>query len=177
MRIRSQRDTGSNMKITARDMMRKHAAPPMGGPPAGPEMGGQPMQHSAPVGDPAGSPPGGEPGMGMEEEQQPGQGGGELMQITQSLLRDYFDDGKISDASNKIQQMIPLIGPEHAEKFVKVYSDWVKSMMVLKANLMSIAVMTTPQDVMQSQVNNLMKQLQEGQGNGGPQPLKSGPIT
>lgn len=170
------------MKITAKDVLRKQAAPPMGGVPTQRPTGRPELSSPAPGGptDPSqmGEAPGagGDPSqMGAQPEQQNPQQG-ELAQITQSLLRDYFDDAKISDASDKIQKMIPLVGPEHAEKFVKVYTDWVKAAMTMKANLMAMVVMATPQQLMQNQVQTLMQQLQSGQQQG-PQALKSGPLT
>jgi len=179
------------MRVTAREYLgfdeqfRKEAAPPMpaggisrpapsGAGPAAPmetqQLGEEPRGEFAPE-------PTGEAGANGGE-------GNDLSQITQVLLREHFDDEKINDASTKIQKLIPLVGPEHAEKFVKVYSDWVKAALSLKANLMALAVLATPQMMMQDRVKQMMEQL-KGQpmgggmagGGGPPSPLKVGPIT
>ena len=140
---------------------------------------------SPPSPDPAqGAAPGGAPGGGAENAAQPGgqpgqpQGNEDLQAVTQSLLNDYFDDQKIADVSERVQQLIPLVGPEHAEKFVKVFSDWIKSAQVLKANLMAMVVMATPAKMMENQMSTMMNQLmtQTNKQNAGPQPLKV-PVT
>lgn len=167
------------MRINARDVMQRQAAPPMPGAPQGHAPAPAPAGPGDPMQDPTGGAPGTDPMGGQPGQEQQGQGQQQLSQITQALLRDYFDDAKINDASSKIQQLIPLVGPEHAEKFVKVYTDWVKSAMTMKANLMAMVVMATPQQMMQNQVQTLVNQLmQQGGGTpGGPQPIKSGPLT
>lgn len=169
------------MRITAAEVMQKQAAPPMapgaGAPRPRPRPSATPMAPSAePQADPAAAAPGAEAVPGAEDAAGASQSN-ELQSITQSLLNDYFDDQKINDASTKIQQLIPIVGPEHAEKFVKVYSDWVKAAMTMKANLLAMVVMATPQQMMQNQVQQMMKQLQQGaQGAPGQQPLKV-PVT
>jgi hypothetical protein len=170
------------MRVTAAEVMRREALP--GQPPAGarPRPTNTPMAPAAPAEDPmmggedpnaAGMAPGPEDAAGAAQSN-------DMQQLTQSLLTDYFDDQKIADVSERIQKLIPLVGPEHAEKFTKVFSDWVKGAYVLKANLMSLAVMATPQEVMQNQVTQMMKQLtQQAGGQQGQQPLKVpvGPTT
>lgn len=180
------------MRVTAAELLQKKAAPPThpaaGRPQPRPQAKpqGQPPM-APPTGDPAqpGADPaaaGGAPGAGMPGEdatQSPmGDNGAELQQITQALLGDMFNDEKIAHASDLIQKAIPIVGPQHAEKFVKVYSDWVKAHMVMKANLLAMVVMATPQQMMQSQVQQMMQQLQQGMGQQGqgPQPLKV-PLT
>ena len=172
----------TNMRITAREVLEKQAAPMPGG---GRPMGGQPgrpapmgMEPAAPE-DPAGT-PGADPNAPPDPNGAAQADGGseDLQQLTQSLLNDYFDDQKINDASTRIQKLIPIIGPEHAEKYVKVYSDWIKASMTMKANLLAMVVMATPQQMMQNQMNQMMKQLQMGGQGGAPgqQPLKV-PVT
>ena len=117
------------MRITAAEVMRKTALQPGG---AAPGRRSAPVKApssatpmSPPSPDPAqGAAPGGAPGGAEDPTQQgqPGQpqGNEDLQAVTQSLLNDYFDDQKIADVSERVQQLIPLVGPEHAEKFVKV---------------------------------------------------------
>ena len=181
------------MRITAAEVMRRTALQPGGTRPGG---GAAPGRRSAPVKapssatpmsppspDPAqGAAPGGAPGGAEDPTQQgqPGQpqGNEDLQAVTQSLLNDYFDDQKIADVSERVKQLIPLVGPEHAEKFVKVFSDWIKSAQVLKANLMAMVVMATPAKMMENQMSTMMNQLmqQTNQQQQGPQPLKV-PVT
>ena len=174
------------MRVTAAEVMQKKAAPPVPGAnprpaPTGRPRPAGPMAPPAPEDPQAGAPtdpaaaaavPGAEDAAGASQSN-------DLQRLTQSLLNDYFDDQKINDASTKIQQLIPIVGPEHAEKFVKVYSDWVKAAMTMKANLLAMVVMATPQQMMQNQVQQMMKQLQMGAQPGGQQPLKVpvGPLT
>jgi hypothetical protein len=168
------------MRITAAEILEKRAlqpgAAPSGQPrprPAGPMAPQAPEPNAQPgAPDPNAQPPGGED----PTQPPPGQNGQELQQITQTLLGDMFNDEKIAQASELIQKAIPIMGPEHAEKFVKVYSEWVKSHMVMKANLLAMVVMATPQQMMQNQVQEMMKQLQQGGQPQGPQPLKV-PLT
>ena len=163
------------MRITATEVLRKNALQP-GAPAARPRSTNTPMSPAGPE-DPMGGMPGEDPnaaGMAPGPEDAAGaSSSNNMQQLTQSLLTDYFDDQKIADVSERIQKLIPLVGPEHAEKFTKVFSDWVKGAYVLKANLMSLAVMATPQEVMQNQVTQMMKQLtQQAGGQQGAQPMK-----
>src|SRR6266478_7424799 len=113
------------MRITAAEVMRRTALQP---------GGAAPGRRSAPVKAPSSatpmSPPSPDPAQGVAPggaavgggaedptQGQPGAGAGapggneDLQVITQSLLNDYFDDAKIADVSEKIQQLIPLLGP------------------------------------------------------------------
>lgn len=165
------------MRVTAAEVMRKDALQPGAAPAARPRPTNTPMSPAGAPEDPMGGMPGEDPnaaGLTPGPEDAAGAASSnDMQQLTQSLLTDYFDDQKIADVSERIQKLIPLVGPEHAEKFTKVFSDWVKGAYVLKANLMSLAVMATPQEVMQNQVNQMMKQLtQQAGGQQGAQPLK-----
>jgi hypothetical protein len=168
------------MRITAAEVMEKRAYPgqPGAGQPAQPRP--RPAGPMAPQAPEQEAQPGADPNAQVSPEdptqQQQGAGGQELQAITQELLNDYFDDEKIAHASDLIQRAIPIVGPEHAEKFVKVYSDWIKAAMTMKANLLAMVVMATPQQVMQNQVQQMMQQLQQGAQPQGAQPLKV-PIT
>jgi hypothetical protein len=170
------------MRITAAEVMEKRAYPgqPGGGQPAQPRpRPAGPMAPQAPEPDPqsgAGDPAVQAAPEDPTQQSAMGEGGAELQKITQALLGDMFNDDKIAQASDLIQKAIPIVGPEHAEKFVKVYSDWVKAHMVMKANLLAMVVMATPQQMMQNQVQQMMQQLQQGAAPQGPQPLKV-PIT
>lgn len=170
------------MKITAREIMERSAAPMPGQRPA------QPQGRPAPMGMEPAAPE--EPGMPGEDPTggatdpnaaaQADAGAGDLQALSQQLLNEYFDDRKINEVSDQLQKLIPLIGPEHAEKFVKVQTDWIKSTMILKANIISLVVLATPQKMMQNQMDQMMKNLQQqagGMGGGmGQQPLKV-PVT
>jgi hypothetical protein len=164
------------MRITAQEVMEKRALMPGAGQqsrPLGPAQAPQALEPQPGAGDPAAA--GGQP---AADPAQKAQGGNQDLQgITQKLLNDYFDDQKIADVSHQVQQLIPLVGPEHAEKFVKVFSDWIKAAQVLKANLMAMVVMATPAKMMENQMSQMMNQLMKGQpGQQGPQPLTA-PIT
>jgi hypothetical protein len=169
------------MRITAAEVIEKKALMPgAGGQPAQRPKPAGPMAPQAPEpqqGAPAGGAPQGDPAAQGGQPQDPSQGNQDLQAITQNLLNDYFDDRRIAEVSEQVQQLIPLVGPEHAEKFVKVFSDWIKAAQVLKANLMAMVVMATPAKMMENQMSTMMNQLMnQSQQQQGPQPMKV-PLT
>lgn len=103
------------------------------------------------------------PKLPTDEELKPEPEKDTVQSLTNSLLKDYFDDEKISDASEKMQKLIPLIGPDNAEKFIKIYTDWIKSTMAMKAHILSLVVLTTPQAVLQQRMQGLIESLQGGE--------------
>lgn len=121
-------------------------------------------------------------------EQQKGDYAPNDLQETTRVLQRYFSDRKITDISNRLQALIPVVGPEHSEKIAKVYAKFMESVAVLKATLASMAVLAAPQQEVAKNLRDLM-QMPTPMGGGGINPsgggaspaqqqtLKSGPLT
>lgn len=159
-------------RVTAREVLRKMAAPLPGARPA--------AQAPAPVAPPAPTGPAGpttEPELGQEtapaKPKAAPQATSELQTTIQSLQQDFFSDEKMSQLSDSLTSLIPMVGPEHSEKLAKVYAKYMEAAAIMKANLAALAVMVAPQAAQMEQLNNLFKE-QEGPGN---QSLSIGPLT
>lgn len=84
-----------------------------------------------------------------------------IQTITQSLLNNYFSDEKIGATSEDLQKLIPFIGVDNVEKFIKMYTEWIKATMALKAHVLSLSVLATPQAVLEDRMKNLLEMITE----------------
>lgn len=119
---------------------------------------------------------------GMQEEppmaeEQNGDFAPDDLQETVKVLQRYFSDRKISDISNRLQALIPVVGPDHSEKIAKVYAKFMESVAILKATLASMAVLAAPQQEVAKNLRDLMQMQPPGAGMGGGMPQAGGPAA
>lgn len=166
------------MRVTARDIINKTAAPLPGASPfpARPAPKGpmaQPGQGPMP------EKPRPDPEMMPEEPKgAPATETGETEDL-QTMIRDldsHFSDDKIADISEKMLVLMKIVPPEQGEKIAKVYTKFMEASMAMKANIAALQVMAMPAQQQQQLMN---QNLQNLQNTAGPtdQGVKVGPIT